>query len=646
MSDNGLTREVGVDVSKTMTEQVTPQLEAAAVAELKFADLGLSPAVLDAVTSVGYETPSPIQAECIPHILNGDDVLGIAQTGTGKTAAFALPALCKLDAKINSPQVLVLTPTRELAIQVAEAFTTYAEKLKGFHVLPIYGGQDFRTQLRSLKRGVHVVVGTPGRVMDHMRRETLDLSNLKMVILDEADEMLRMGFIDDVEWIMESVAKNTQIALFSATMPAQILKVTKNYLKNPKEVRIKPKTASHSNITQQYWIVNNNQKLDVLTRILELIQFEGMIIFVKTRQSTGELADKLSARGYAAAALNGDMNQSHREQCIESLKSGRLDIIIATDVAARGIDVERVTHVINYDLPYDVESYVHRVGRTGRAGRKGIAILFAAPRERRLLKTIERETKQTILPYEAPSNEEVTQLRVSSFKEKVADALGSQELEFFNKLAAEFAAEHNMEIAEVAGALAFLAQQEAPLQVKGRSMPGHNNADDRSGDRGGRERNGRDRDRGERGGRDRDRSERGPRTDRDPGVKMQAYRIEVGREHGATPRDIVGAIANEANLSSKFIGNIKLMPNFSVVELPADMPTEVQQQLKQTRIRNQQLDLKVDPRGGEGVGRDDRPARPRRDGGRDGGGRGRGGEGHRGQRDGGRSRPSNRGSRD
>ncbi len=642
MSDDGLTREVGVDVSKTMTENVTPQPEAADVAEIKFADLGLSPAVLEAVTSVGYETPSPIQAQTIPHILNGDDVLGIAQTGTGKTAAFALPALCHLDAKINSPQVLVLTPTRELAIQVAEAFTTYAEKLKGFHVLPIYGGQDFRTQLRSLKRGVHVVVGTPGRVMDHMRRETLDLSNLKMVILDEADEMLRMGFIDDVEWIMESVAKNTQIALFSATMPAQILKVTKNYLKDPKEVRIKPKTASHSNITQQYWIVNNNQKLDVLTRILELIQFDGMIIFVKTRQSTSELADKLSARGYAAAALNGDMNQSHREQCIESLKSGRLDIVIATDVAARGIDVERVSHVINFDLPYDVESYVHRVGRTGRAGRKGNAILFASPRERRLLKTIERETKQTILPYEAPSNEEVTQLRVAAFKEKMADALGSQDLDFFNKLVADFAAEHEMEATEVAGALAYIAQQDAPLQLTGRGMPGHNNADDRGG-----------RDRGDRNGRDRD---RGGRNDRDPGVKMQAYRIEVGREHGATPRDIVGAIANEANLSSKFIGNIKLMPNFSVVELPADMPTEIQQQLKQTRIRNQQLDLKVDPRGGEGVGRreggggrrnerNDRGGRGRREGGA---GRGRGGEGHRGQRDGGgRSRSGNRGgSRD
>ncbi|MBU2883035.1 DEAD/DEAH box helicase [Psychrosphaera sp. B3R10] len=623
-----------------MTENVTPQPNAAVVAEateLKFADLGLSPEVLDAVHSVGYETPSPIQAECIPHILNGDDVLGIAQTGTGKTAAFALPALCKLDAKINSPQVLVLTPTRELAIQVAEAFSTYAEKLSGFHVLPIYGGQDFRTQLRSLKRGVHVVVGTPGRVMDHMRRETLDLSNLKMVILDEADEMLRMGFIDDVEWIMEHVPKQAQIALFSATMPAQILKVTKNYLKNPKEVRIKPKTASHSNITQQYWIVNNNQKLDVLTRILELIQFDGMIIFVKTRISTSELADKLSARGYAAAALNGDMNQSHREQCIESLKSGRLDIIIATDVAARGIDVERVSHVINYDLPYDVESYVHRVGRTGRAGRKGNAILFAAPRERRLLKTIERETKQTILPYEAPSNEEVTQLRVSSFKEKISDALGSQELEFFQKLAIEYAEEHQMDVAEVAGALTYLAQQEAPLQVTGKGMPGHNNGDDR-GDRGPRDRNDRgprDRnDRGDRGGRDGGRG-------RDPGMKMQAYRIEVGREHGVSPKDIVGAIANEANISSRFIGNIKLAPNFSIVELPAEMPADVQQKLKQTKIRNQTIDLKVDPRGGEGVGR--REGGGGRDGGRgrdDRGGRGRGrdggrsggGEGHRGRR--------------
>ncbi len=595
-----------------MTENVTP----------KFVDLGLTPEVLEAVQHVGYETPSPIQAECIPHILNGEDILGIAQTGTGKTAAFALPTLCHLDPAVNSPQILVLAPTRELAIQVAEAFTTYAEKLPGFHVLPIYGGQDFRTQLRALKRGVHVVVGTPGRVMDHMRRETLDLSNLKTVVLDEADEMLRMGFIDDVEWIMEHVPKQAQIALFSATMPAPILKVTKQYLKNPKEVRIKPKTASHSNITQQYWIVNNNQKLDVLTRLLELTEFDGMIIFTKTRQATSELADKLSARGHAAAALNGDMNQSHREQCIESLKSGRLDIIIATDVAARGIDVERVSHVINYDLPYDVESYVHRVGRTGRAGRKGNAILFATPRERRLLKTIERETKQTILPYEPPSNEEVTQLRTAAFKEKIADVIAGQDLSFFQDLIEQFAAESNQEGLDIAAALAFMAQQEAPLQVTGRGMPGNNKFEDR---------NSRDRDRG---GRD--------RSSRDPGVPMQAYRIEVGREHGVSPKDIVGAIANEANISSKFIGNIKLMPNFSVVELPADMPTETQQKLKQTKVRNQVLDIKVDPRGGQGVGgrgRDDRGGRgrPRRNdrndrGAKGGKGRGRGGEGHRGRR--------------
>lgn len=583
-----------------MTENVTP----------KFADLGLSPAVLDAVSQVGYETPSPIQAECIPHILNGDDILGIAQTGTGKTAAFALPTLCHLDPEINSPQVLVLTPTRELAIQVAEAFTTYAEKLKGFHVLPVYGGQDFRTQLRALKRGVHVVVGTPGRVMDHMRRETLDLSNLKTIVLDEADEMLRMGFIDDVEWVMEHVPDQTQVALFSATMPAPILKVTQNYLKDPKEVRIKPKTASHSNITQQYWIVNNNQKLDVLTRLLELTQFDGMIIFVKTRQSTSELADKLSARGYAAAALNGDMNQAHREQCIESLKAGRLDILIATDVAARGIDVERVSHVLNYDLPYDVESYVHRVGRTGRAGRKGNAILFASPRERRLLKTIERETKQVILPYEPPTNEEVTNLRVAAFKEKMADALGSQDLGFFQQMAYEFASEHQMDMAEVAGALVYLAQQDAPLQVTGNAMPGHNNADDRK--------------------------QRRERTDsRDTGVKMQTYRIEVGREHGVAPREIVGAIANEANISSKFIGNIKICPMFTLVELPADMPKETEQQLKKTRVRNQQLDIKVDPRGGQGLGDRGRGRGGRRDGGRrdDRGGRSRRGEGHRGRRD-------------
>jgi ATP-dependent RNA helicase DeaD len=595
-----------------MTENTSP----------KFADLGLSEAVLEAVQHVGYETPSPIQAETIPHLLNGHDVLGIAQTGTGKTAAFALPTLCHLDPSVNAPQVLVLTPTRELAIQVAEAFTTYAEKLKGFHVLPIYGGQDFRTQLRALKRGVHVVVGTPGRVMDHMRRETLDLSNLKTIVLDEADEMLRMGFIDDVEWVMEHVPSESQVALFSATMPAPILKVTQNYLKDPKEVRIKPKTASHSNITQRFWIVNNNQKLDVLTRYLELTEFDGMIIFVKTRQSTSELADKLSARGYAAAALNGDMNQSHREQCIESLKAGRLDIIIATDVAARGIDVERVSHVVNFDLPFDVESYVHRVGRTGRAGRKGDAILFAAPREKRLLKNIERETKQTILPYEPPSNEEVTQLRVAAFKERIADVMGSKDLDFFQQLVTDFASEHQMEAAEAAAALAFMAQEEAPLQVSGSALPGSNRVDDR-----------------------RDRKERGDR--RDPGVPMQAYRIEVGREHNVSPKEIVGAIANEANLSSKYIGNIKIMPAFTIVELPADMPNETEQVLKKVRVRNRQLDIKVDPRGGEGVGRQGRGRRDDRGGrGRDDrGGRGRGGEGHRGRRSDSRGGEGHRGRR-
>jgi ATP-dependent RNA helicase DeaD len=601
-----------------MTENTSP----------KFADLGLSEAVLEAVQHVGYETPSPIQAETIPHLLNGHDVLGIAQTGTGKTAAFALPTLCHLDPSVNAPQVLVLTPTRELAIQVAEAFTTYAEKLKGFHVLPIYGGQDFRTQLRALKRGVHVVVGTPGRVMDHMRRETLDLSNLKTIVLDEADEMLRMGFIDDVEWVMEHVPSESQVALFSATMPAPILKVTQNYLKDPKEVRIKPKTASHSNITQRFWIVNNNQKLDVLTRYLELTEFDGMIIFVKTRQSTSELADKLSARGYAAAALNGDMNQSHREQCIESLKAGRLDIIIATDVAARGIDVERVSHVVNFDLPFDVESYVHRVGRTGRAGRKGDAILFAAPREKRLLKNIERETKQTILPYEPPSNEEVTQLRVAAFKERIADVMGSKDLDFFQQLVTDFATEHQMEVAEAAAALAFMAQEEAPLQVSGAALPGSNRVDDR-------------RDRKERG----ERGERGDR--RDPGVPMQAYRIEVGREHNVSPKEIVGAIANEANLSSKYIGNIKIMPAFTIVELPADMPNETEQVLKKVRVRNRQLDIKVDPRGGEGVGRQGRGRRDDRGGrGRDDrGGRGRGGEGHRGRRSDSRGGEGHRGRR-
>ena len=389
-----------------------------------FADFGLSPGLLQALTDIGYETPSPIQAECIPVLLAGHDLIGQAQTGTGKTAAFALPLLEQIDVRTARPQALILTPTRELAIQVAEALQSYARHLPGFHVLPIYGGQSYTIQLKQLARGAHVIVGTPGRVMDHLERKTLALDHLKTLVLDEADEMLRMGFIDDVEWILERTPEKHQTALFSATMPDPIRRVAQKYLADPREVKIKSATTTIAATRQVYWQVSGLHKLDALTRILEVEDdFDAAIIFVRTKTATVELADKLAARGYAAAALNGDLNQQMRERVIDQLKSGALDIVIATDVAARGIDVARISHVVNYDIPYDTEAYVHRIGRTGRAGRTGNAILFVAPREIRMLRTIERATRQPIAPLTLPSRADVTNKRVAGFKERVAEVL-------------------------------------------------------------------------------------------------------------------------------------------------------------------------------------------------------------------------------
>ena len=430
---------------------------------LSFRDLGLIEPLFKALKDIGYETPSPIQAQTIPYILDGKDVLGQAQTGTGKTAAFALPILSRIDLKQKEPQVLVLAPTRELAIQVAEAFQRYASHMKDFHVLPIYGGQDYGTQLRQLKRGAQVVVGTPGRVMDHMRKGTLKLEHLKFLVLDEADEMLRMGFIDDVEWILDQTPENRQIALFSATMPTAIRKIAQEYLHEPEHVTIKVTTASAENIRQRYWLVSGVHKLDALTRILEAETFEGMIIFVRTKTATIELAEKLEARGYSAAAINGDMSQSLRERAITHLKSGKLDILIATDVAARGLDVDRITHVLNYDIPYDTESYVHRIGRTGRAGRTGDAILFIAPRERKLLMNIERATKQKVEQMDLPSTEIINNKRINRFKQNITDTLAAQELSFFTQLIEQYEREHNVTALEIAAALAKLVQGDEPL---------------------------------------------------------------------------------------------------------------------------------------------------------------------------------------
>ncbi|MCG2579109.1 DEAD/DEAH box helicase [Dechloromonas sp. XY25] len=574
-----------------------------------FAELGLSESLLKTLSEIGYETPSPIQAQCIPILLDGHDMIGMAQTGTGKTAAFALPLMEQIDIKVSKPQALILTPTRELAIQVAEALQSYAKNLPGFHVLPIYGGQSYTIQLKQLARGAHVIVGTPGRVMDHLERKTLNLDNLRTMVLDEADEMLRMGFIDDVEWILERTPEQHQTALFSATMPEQIRRVAQKYLVEPREIKIKSATATVAAIRQVYWQVSGMHKLDALTRILEVEDdFDAAIIFVRTKTATVELADKLNARGYAAAALNGDLNQQMRERVIEQLKSGALDIVIATDVAARGIDVPRVSHVVNYDIPYDTEAYVHRIGRTGRAGRNGNAILFVAPREIRMLRTIERATRQPIAPLTLPSRADVTNKRVADFKSKVAEVLNAEGLDFFANIVSQIAEEQNVGAEEVAAALAMMAQEGKPLQIAGEDpRPAPAPRDSRPGVFGDREqRKPRFEDRGERP-RFEDRGERSerprfedrpPRTERParptPAGDMVRYRIDVGREHGVEVRDIVGAIANEAGIESRFIGRIGLYEESSTVELPAGMPNEASNALKRTRIRGVPINLRVD----------------------------------------------------
>jgi len=560
-----------------------------------FADLGLSESLLKTLAEIGYESPSPIQAECIPILLEGHDLIGMAQTGTGKTAAFALPLMEQIDVKLTKPQALILTPTRELAIQVAEALQSYAKNLPGFHVLPIYGGQSYTIQLKQLSRGAHVIVGTPGRVMDHLERKTLNLDNLKTMVLDEADEMLRMGFIDDVEWILERTPEKHQTALFSATMPEQIRRVAQKYLVEPREIKIKAATATVAAIRQVYWQVSGMHKLDALTRILEVEEdFDAAIIFVRTKTATVELADKLNARGYAAAALNGDLNQQMRERVIEQLKSGALDIVIATDVAARGIDVPRVSHVVNYDIPYDTEAYVHRIGRTGRAGRTGNAILFVAPREIRMLRTIERATRQPIAPLTLPSRADVTNKRVADFKAKVAEVLNAEGLDFFANIVSQIAEEQNIGAEEVAAALAMMAQQGKPLQIAGEDPAPARPA---SGERRPNSFGERDQSKSrfdDRSGDSRPRFEDKPRRAAPPAGDMVRYRIDVGRDHGVQVKDIVGAIANEAGIESRFIGRIGLYDESSTVELPAGMPAEAANALKRTRVRGVPINLRPD----------------------------------------------------
>lgn len=575
---------------------------------LSFADLGLPEPLLKVLSEVGYESPSPIQAETIPLLLSGRDVLGQAQTGTGKTAAFALPILAKINLSKPVTQALVLTPTRELAIQVAEAFQRYASHLNDFHVMPIYGGQGYGPQLGALRRGVHVVVGTPGRIIDHLERGSLNLDQVAHVVLDEADEMLRMGFIDAVNSILERSPKGRQTALFSATMPAPIRRIAQRHLREPVEVEIKSKTRTATNVRQRYWMVSGLHKLDALTRILEAESFEAMIIFTRTKQATEELAEKLQARGFSAAAINGDIAQPLRERCIQRLRDGQLDILVATDVAARGLDVERISHIFNYDVPYDTESYVHRIGRTGRAGRSGDAILFIAPRERHLLRAIERATRQTIDQMELPSIAAVNDQRIAKFKQRLDAAVTAEGLGIFRDLIEQYEREQNVPAIEIAAALARLAQGDEPLLLQVEPARSVRERDPRN-ERPERAERFERSERAPSGARPEfapraERPERAPHAEREPGAPserprssekrianelLETYRVEVGHQHQVRPGQIVGAIANEAGLDSSHIGRIEILDDHSLIDLPKGMPKEIFRHLQKVWVAGQQL---------------------------------------------------------
>jgi ATP-dependent RNA helicase DeaD len=577
----------------TASESDTSATPDVVVEQQSFSDLGLDASVLKALKDVGYETPSAIQAATIPPLLAGRDVIGMAQTGTGKTAAFALPILSQLDASQQKPQALVLAPTRELALQVCEAFERYASHLRGVNVLPIYGGQGYGTQLSALRRGVHVVVGTPGRIMDHLVKGTLDLSELKFLVLDEADEMLKMGFAEDVETIHADTPADKQVALFSATMPAQIRRISQQYLRDPQEITVKNKTATSSNITQRYLNVSYPQKVDALTRILEVENFEGMIVFVRTKNETETLAEKLRARGYTASAISGDVAQAQREKTVNQLKSGKLDILVATDVAARGLDVDRISHVVNFDLPIDTESYVHRIGRTGRAGRTGDAISFVTPRERRMLANIERATRQPLTQMQLPSVEDVNATRLTRFDEAITAALEqTARIDRFRDIIAHYVEHHDVPEADVAAALAVVSQGETPLLLDpAQERTERFDRDDRT-------RTPRD-DRADEG--------RPERRGRPSQANLVMYRLAVGKRHKVEPRQIVGALANEGGLRREDFGKIDIRPDFSLVELPADLPDDALNRLSGTRIGGKLIEMRVD-RGGPG-GRPDRKPR-------------------------------------
>lgn len=550
-----------------------------------FIELGLSKSILKAVEENGYEQPSPIQAASIPPLLAGKDVLGQAQTGTGKTAAFALPILSNIDMHAKQVQVLVLTPTRELAIQVAEAFQAYARHMDNFHVLPIYGGQSYTIQLKQLKRGVQVVVGTPGRVMDHMRRKTLKLDGLQTLVLDEADEMLRMGFIDDVDWILSHTPKDRQIALFSATMPKEVKKVAVNHLHKPVDIKIKTQTTTAKNITQRFWMVSGIKKLEALTRVLEIEEFDAVLIFVRTKLATEELAEKLQARGFSAEALNGDMVQKQRERLVTKLKRGNIDILIGTDVVARGLDVERISHVINYDIPYDTESYVHRIGRTGRAGRKGDAILFITKREQRMLRMIEKATNQPITPMNIPTVADINDNRMLRFKNQIIETLAAKDLSIYQNLVEELKQETEFDPANIAAALAYMNHGDKGLFISETKGERHERNKGEPSEGGKNERN------AFRGSNEFIDPTPVPLNDH-PDVEMERFVLNAGRNHRVKPTHVVGMICNEADLNREYVGQIDIYDDVTTVDLPADMPKEIMDILWKGRVCGRKSEIK------------------------------------------------------
>ncbi|MBT7310117.1 DEAD/DEAH box helicase [bacterium] len=538
----------------------------------RFDELNLIDPLIKAVTELGFETPLPIQAECIPPILNGDDVMGLAQTGTGKTAAFVLPLLSKIDLSNNSPQVLVLCPTRELALQVAESFQACARYMRGFHVLPIYGGQRYSFQFNQLRRGPHVIVGTPGRIRDHLKRRTLDLSGVQTMVLDEADEMLRMGFLEEVEEIMAETPDERQVALFSATMPHQIKRITKKFMKKPVEIKIEAKTSTAENIEQVYMVVPNRAKFEALARLLETESYDAILIFVRTRVATTELAERLSARGFDVAALNGEMTQVARERTVDKLKNGKIDIVVATDVAARGLHVDRISLVINFDIPGDSEAYIHRVGRTGRVGKYGKAILFASPREKRILQSIERVTRQPLYQMEMPSHDAVTLKRVEKFRDSLADTMSTQSMGFFQDLTLELLEDMNIDILQLAAGAICMAQSDRPLQIE--KTKGIETTQFDSPNRIG-----------------------GRRVKNLGSHKMSrsfsVYKVKVGSDDGVEVRNILGAIANETGMNRDQVGQIRIHPKYSTVELPQDLPKDIYDHLQTTMVARKPLKLKL-----------------------------------------------------